>query len=90
MNLRWWTWGSPNGNGAVKPETECLKRSEARTIRKNLRDRVKEPLIPEDTKNRLAEEMEEGSRAVDRSSRSVSRSLTALRKNSPEVKEGSA
>jgi hypothetical protein len=89
MNLKWWTWRSSNGNGAAKTEPECPKRLEAREIRKNLRERVQEPIISEDDKNRLVEEMEEGSQAVDRTSKSVSRSLTALRQSS-KVKEGSA
>ena len=92
MNLKWWFWGSSNGNGVVKPEPKCSEPWEARAIRENVRERVKEPLIPEDTKSRLVGEIEEGSQEVDRTSKSVSRSLTALRRDlkSPEVKEGSA
>jgi hypothetical protein len=73
-------WGNPNGNGVAKktePEPE-VDLSETRQLRERLRQQASEPLIPEETKRRLSDEMSAGSKEVDKTGEAVQKSLSDL------------
>jgi hypothetical protein len=69
---------SPNGNGSPKPEEPSVDLSEVRDMRKRIQQKASEPLIPEETRERLSAEMSKGSEEVDAASSAVQESMSEL------------